>query len=283
MPVNNLTFFDNITIICYNYINKWGVNVQFDLVYYPDATKRDYISIIGFDNNYKLKDIVNFCSGYENYNDICMDLHNAGLIPVPTSTGVFKILERKGRNEEPKVYRREITYKRESIFYDLDYLSDYYMRNVKNPEFMNDLINKLYNYITGKCSLRTEARLNDIRFRLTENEINSLENDQPSLEMVMQDFVYSYCTKDNSKKQRVINFANLIILARYAINYERKKLQINPNTPDMPSFEDEYELIRQQIAHYKELIQNGVSYEEQLIYQQMIDKLEDSLPKKGGR
>ncbi|MBE6157001.1 MAG: hypothetical protein E7161_04600 [Firmicutes bacterium] len=256
--------------------------MQYDLVFYFDENGHEYIPIKGFSNDSSLKGIIEFCSLFDNYNDLVSFLYSTGYISDLSQNGVFKIHSRVSAESKPKVFARGITYASEKHFFELSFLEDYYIRNMHNPDFMQPLLDTNFNFILGR--LRTgQEHLYYIRHILGLGSQYSFytEHDSPNLDVSMRNFIRCFSARKNNHGQSVINYSNLMIIARLAINYERQKNGYNPNEPSIDfsaQINKDNETIKNEIAHYKDLLREiDPTSEEYTYYLNKIKQLEAQL------
>ena len=256
--------------------------MKYDLVFYPDEHEKNYIIIKGFAGDSTLKGIVDFCHEFQNYNDLVNDLFMNGQIPKVTQSGVFKIHSRVPKSNTSKVYAKKVTFKDERLFYDLDYLQDYFVANIEDPEFIFPIINTHFNYLLSK-SEKAKEHLYYIRHILTTKAKFGdifVDKSEANLESSIRNFVREFSFRKNSKNQWVINFPNLMLLARVAASYERKVTGYDPNTPTLEdnTYNLETKQIKNMINHYQTLLsESGLSLEEIQVYEQKITELETEL------
>lgn len=258
--------------------------MQYDLVFYPDQNSKEYIQIKDFRNDNTLEGILSFCHQFENYDELVEFIYYMGLIDNPSQNGIFKIHSRISKNSVPKVFARGITYKKEAKFYNLDYLEDYYAEHAFDVVLMNPIIDNHFNFFLTRSTPATREKFYSLR-----SHINNYKNfggvidspDQPNIFESTRDFVRLFSQRLNGKKETVIHYPNLTLLARNAANYERIRKNYNPNNSIADinkKIELHIESLEQQINHYNNLLSElNETDEAYQYYVTMINKLQEEL------
>lgn len=250
--------------------------MQYDLVFYPNKDERVFETIKGFDDDNKLKGIVEFCHKFENYNDLINDLYVGGLLANPTLNGVFKIHRRISQKSKPTVFARGITFKSESKYYNTSYLQNYFVNHLNDSVFIKIILDTYYQYLLSQ-SQPAQTYLYSMHFELITKKSVNMNWDEKSeldIENDTRSFVKAFCEKHKSGQEWVVNYTNLTILARMVIAYERQLLGIDPNEPinDTLNIEEEINTLKTLVSHYTTLVNNpDISQEESEAYEARIE------------
>ena len=240
---------------------------------YTDGFNFD--KIIGFSkfidlsiNENKLNDIVQFTNTFKNYQELLEFLYYNGLIP--DMNGKINIGYKSKKDSSLKILPFGLSFKGDAKFFDFNYLSNYYINHMTDEKFMNNFLNRYYNYLKNTPNVGTF--ITNIK---NNYEIYLEKHIQPlGCHIEMRYFLnnYTYKKYKNSYKR---DFTKLRDLAMFAINYSRQKEIIRQD--DL----NDREIILQ-IKHLKELLQQE-NLDEEVIetYENKINYLENLMNGKG--
>lgn len=239
--------------------------MRYSLVAYKDGCDTIELKNYGINNEKSLTEIINFTNEFNNEEALTEYLLQVDVIPKEYSNASYGIRFYKSEEKEPKLLQYGISYKRDKNFFDVNYLTKYFVRHMTNLRFMELFLAKYYNYLVKIPAFEFDLK------ELRKTYINYFIDKKLPIESYeyMISFVKTY-TKNKSKNKNISS--GLRDLAMFAIDFERtfvRKKEKN-KFKDI-NYQKELENL---INHYKYLLANeSLNVEEYDAYMKKIDEL----------
>jgi len=138
-----------------------------------------------------------------------------------------------------------------------------------------------YYYLISKLSPQGAAIFNNLRNSLNDYFNNGVNLESENNDELIRRFVRAFCKTTKANNEQTTNYANLMRLSKYAIEYERNINGFDPNipNPEMPNepIIDDATII-DEVSHYKYLLtQLNEDDDEYTFYSNKIRELEGLL------
>lgn len=220
-------------------------------------------------DSHKLKDIVKFTHSFISEQELILYLKYNGLVDRNFDNITIGIYKNEKEDEKLEKLRYGVSFKNDSMFYDIEQLKHYFIRNLTSTKFMKSFIGKyyaIYEAKKGKINNNDPLVMIPSIYSIYMYYLNNGRILQDG-EAIMEEFITRYCH----------DYANLRDLAMFVIDYNKKRNNIKSNIETIKELKTE-------LLHYKFILENSsITEEQQLAYQNKIKRLEEDIEMRSGR